>query len=100
MIQEILSCIYEPLRLAEKVNNLEEFLELTDQSIFALIKNEFRKLLEKYDVEEEDLLEEKTEVNYVERLLIKAYRLLRRFESRNLWKLLTETSFTASGADP
>lgn len=100
MIQEILSCIYEPLRLAEKVNNLEEFLELTDQSIFALIKNEFRKLLEKYDVEEEDLLEEKTEVNYVDRLLIKAYRLLRRFESRNLWKLLTETSFTASGADP
>lgn len=100
MIQQMLSLVYRPLKLAEKVSNLEKFLDLTDQFIFAQIKLGFEDILRKYQVGEEDLLGEKIELEENEYYLVEAYKLLRRFEKRDLWKLIAEITFSAVGIDP
>lgn len=99
MIQEILSLVYKPLKLAERVNDLEKFLDLTDQALLAEIKLEVRKIFEKYGVSDENQLEtvDLTEDEYN---LIEAYKILKRLESRDLWKLIVEIAFTAEGVDP
>ncbi|HEY8542163.1 MAG TPA: HD domain-containing protein [Pseudothermotoga sp.] len=100
MIQQILSLVYRPLRLYEKVSNLEKFLDLTDQFIFAQIKFQFENILEKYQVDEEELINGKIDLEDDEYYLIEAYKLLRRFEKRDLWKLIAEITFSAVGIDP
>lgn len=99
MIQEILSLTYKPLKLAERVNDLEKFLDLTDQAVLAEIKLEAKRILEKYNVCDENQLEtvDLTEDEYN---LIEAYKILKRLESRDLWKLIIEIAFTAEGVDP
>ncbi len=99
MIQEILSLVYKPLRLAERVNDLEKFLDLTDQALFAEIKLEARKIFEKYGVNDESELES-SDLDENEYNIVEAYKILRRLETRDLWKLIVEISFTAEGADP
>lgn len=100
MIQQMLSLIYRPLKLSEKVNDLQKFLDLTDQFIFAQIKLEFENILQRYNANEEDLLSGKIDLEEDEYYLIEAYKLLRRFEKRDLWKLIAEITFSAVGIDP
>lgn len=100
MIQQMLSLIYRPLKLAQKVNDLEKFLDLTDQFIFAQIKFHFENILEKYKASEGDLLDGKVDLEEDEYYLVEAYKLLRRFEKRDLWKLIAEITFSTVGIDP
>jgi len=100
MIQQILSLIYKPLRLSERVSDLEKFLDLTDQFVFALIKLEFQRILEKYDANGKDIIDGKIDLTEDEYCLVEAYKLLRRFEQRDLWKLVAEITFSAVGIDP
>ncbi|MFN3284002.1 MAG: HD domain-containing protein, partial [Pseudothermotoga sp.] len=100
MIQQMLSLIYRPLKLAQKVSDLEKFLDLTDQFIFAQIKFHFENILEKYKVSEGDLLDGKVDLEEDEYYLVEAYKLLRRFEKRDLWKLIAEITFSTVGNDP
>jgi len=99
MIQEILSLVYKPLTLPERVNELEKFLDLTDQSLLAEVKLEARKILEKHKVDSEAEIEI-ADLSDDEYNLIEAYRILRRLETRDLWKVIVEIAFTAEGADP
>ncbi|MFN4189685.1 MAG: HD domain-containing protein [Pseudothermotoga sp.] len=100
MIQQMLSLIYRPLKLAQKVSDLEKFLDLTDQFIFAQIKFHFENILEKYKASEGDLLDGKVDLEEDEYYLVEAYKLLRRFEKRDLWKLIAEITFSTVGIDP
>ncbi len=100
MIQQMLSLIYRPLKLAQKVSDLEKFLDLTDQFIFAQIKLHFENILERYKASEGDLLDGKVDLEEDEYYLVEAYKLLRRFEKRDLWKLIAEITFSTVGIDP
>ncbi|PLV60348.1 HD domain-containing protein [Thermotoga sp. KOL6] len=73
MIQEILSRACEILNLKERLENLDEFLELTDYSIL-------KELELKGDAETKKLIE--------------------RFKTRNLWKMVVERPFSTEGFDP
>ncbi len=100
MIQEILSLVYKPLRLEEKVKDLSKFLDLTDQSIINLIIFEFNKLLEKYNCDELSILSGRVNLDFNEHELVKAYKLVRRYQKRDLWKVVVEVVFSTQGIDP
>lgn len=100
MIQQILSLVYEPLKLPEQVNDTAKFLDLTDQFVFSQIKLEFKRLLDKYGVNEKEIFDGNVQLKEDEYSLIKAYELLRRIERRDLWKLIAEITFSAVGIDP
>jgi HD superfamily phosphohydrolase len=99
MIQEILSLVYKPLNLAERVNDLERFLDLTDQALLTEVKLEAKKIFERHKVDNEGEIES-SDLSDDEYNLIEAYKILRRLETRDLWKLIVEIAFTAEGADP
>jgi hypothetical protein len=99
MIQEILSLVYKPLNLSERVNDLERFLDLTDQALLTEVKLEAKKIFERHKVDNEGEIES-SDLSDDEYNLIEAYKILRRLETRDLWKLIVEIAFTAEGADP
>lgn len=78
MIQEILRYACDILDLKERLNNLEEFLKLTDHSI----------LVE---------LERCTDDSWEGR---EAKKLVERFKARDLWKMVLERPLTMPGKDP
>ncbi|AEH50678.1 HD domain-containing protein [Pseudothermotoga thermarum] len=100
MIQEILSLIYEPLRLEEKVKDLQKFLDLTDQSIMYMVISQFEKLLQKYTCDEQQILSGNVALTSEEEKLVKAYKLVRRYQKRDLWKVVVEVIFSTQGVDP
>ncbi len=100
MIQEILSLIYEPLNLEERVKDLRSFLDLTDQYLMSLVIFQFQRLLEKYGCEEESILNGSIQLSSSEQKLVKAYQLVRRYQNRDLWKIVVEVVFSTQGVDP
>ena len=88
MIQEILRLSYKPLGLKERVENLEEFIELTDMTIFEEIKFRVRGLKGREELNEE------------EKDLLKAHEILQRLLRRDLWKVAVEMPFPIEGIDP
>ena len=81
MIQEILRLSFKPLNLSERVSNLEEFVDLTDMTIFEEIKYLYRS-----GVDDEGLK--------------KAHEVLQRLLKRDLWKVVMEMPFPIEGIDP
>ena len=79
MIQEILRLAMKPLRLEERVKNLEEFIELTDMTIFEEIK-----LLARNGDEDAK----------------RANEILQKLLRRDLWKVVVEMPFPIEGINP
>lgn len=104
MIQDMLDLCYRPLKLEERVNDLNKFIELTDQSIFCEIEFRFDQLLEKYGVSREKaesfFQERMSELTEEEYSLYASHTIVERYRKRDLWKVLMEISFAASGIDP
>ena len=88
MIQEILRLVFKPLRLGEKIEDLEEFIDLTDMSIFEEIKLRSKEISKKEVLSDED------------RDLLKAREILDRITRRDLWKVIVEMPFSIEGIDP
>ncbi len=81
MIQEILRLAFDPLKLGERIKDLEEFVDLTDMTIFEEIKYMYK------HGERDESLE-------------KAYKVLQRLLKRDLWKVVIEMPFPIEGIDP
>ncbi len=88
MIQQMLRHSYKPLKLGERVKDLEKFVELTDATIIEEIKVIYRQV------------EGKEEITEDEKSIIKAYEILQRLLKRDLWKVVVEMPFSIEGIDP
>ncbi len=88
MIQQVLRYAYKPLKLEERVKDLESFIELTDSTIIEEIKVLYRQIRSKGNSTEED------------KDVIKAHQILERLLKRDLWKVVLEMPFSIEGIDP
>ncbi|SHH18849.1 HD domain-containing protein [Thermosipho atlanticus] len=105
MIQELLELAYRPLKLKERVKNLEAFMELTDQKIINEIEIMFNQIVNEYSLDsfeftKRDILEYKIDLQPVELDVVMAYEIIERLKNRNLWKTIIETPFFVEGIDP
>lgn len=85
MIQEFLKHSIGPLKLGSYLDNLDEFLKLTDE--FVTQRIEFMHDFNLYDEEMKGDVE-------------KAYGIIQRLKKRDLWKLVIEVPYTTTGIDP
>ncbi|MBO8160484.1 MAG: HD domain-containing protein [Thermosipho sp. (in: Bacteria)] len=105
MIQELLDLVYKPLKLKERVENLETFMELTDQRIISEVEIMFNRIVNEYTIEsfdetKEAILNYKIDLQPVELDIVMAYEIIERLKNRNLWKSILETPFSVEGIDP
>ncbi len=108
MIQEILRYAYKPLRLEERVKNLRDFMELTDETILVEVEELFKALVDKYcdELKEDrdkvmrDILEGEMVLEPIDYDLVEAYKLVKKYRERDLWKLVVEIPFSLEGIDP
>ncbi len=110
ILQDILNYSTRPLKLIERIKNIEDFLDLTDYSILSEITYIFnakrKKIAKKIGISEEELrnnLEysyEGNELSQEEIDLLNAYQATERFKCRNLWKCIYDNSFSVTGFDP
>jgi HD superfamily phosphohydrolase len=85
MVQDFLNHSIVPLKLGHYLENLDDFLKLTDD--FVIHQIEFMHDLKIYDDEMRDDVE-------------KAYVTIQRLKVRDLWKLIVEIPYTTTGIDP
>lgn len=85
MIQDLLGHSIVPLKLGHCLENLDDFLKLTDDFIIQNI--EFMHDFKMYDEEMTEDVE-------------KAYEIIQRLKKRDLWKLIIEIPYTTTGIDP
>lgn len=85
MVQELLTHSIKPLKLGDYLENLDKFLDLTDE--FITQKIEFIHEFKLYDGENAEDVS-------------KAYDIIQRLKSRDLWKLVVEIPYTTTGIDP
>ncbi len=85
MVQDFLGHSIAPLKLGHYLENLDDFLKLTDDFIIQSI--EFMHDFKLYD---DDMLED----------VEKAYATIQRLKIRDLWKLIVEIPYTTTGIDP
>lgn len=110
LLQEILNYAIKPLRLIERVKNIEDFLDLTDNSVINeityIFKSKKKEILKKLGITEEDLNKNLFSDYHVENLsdeesdLFNAYKSAERYKCRNLWKCVYDNSFSVTGFDP
>ncbi|AKI96881.1 HD domain-containing protein [Kosmotoga pacifica] len=110
MIQEILKFAYGPLELRKRLEQINDFLELTDNRLLDEIEIRFDQMVKKLSMrlkENEELTKEKVlagdlnvELSSDEYDLLMAYINVQRFRIRDLWKLVMEISFSTTGVDP
>ena len=110
ILQDILNYSTKPLKLIERIKNIEDFLDLTDYSILNEITYIFntkrKRIAKKIGKSEEELrnnLEysfEGNELSSEEIDLLKAYQATERYKCRNLWKCIYDNSFSVTGFDP
>ena len=108
MLQEILNSACKPLNLEERVKNLEDFIELTDDTVLVEIERHFKDLVEKYSKElkkdknevAESLLKGDMVLEPIDYELVEAYKLVKKYRKRDVWKLVIEIPFSLEGIDP
>jgi HD superfamily phosphohydrolase len=81
LIQEILKLSIDVLNLKDRIEDMNEFLKLTDQRI----------------IDEIEILYQN---NPKDKKLSELHKLVQRLLSRDLWKKIFEVPFTAQGTDP
>ncbi len=82
MVQDLLRHSIKPLKLSEYLDDLDKFMELTDEFIIQRIE-----LLHEYQSNVDEDLES-------------AHKIIKRLKSRDLWKLIVEIPYTTTGIDP
>lgn len=82
MIQDLLRHSIKPLNLKTYLEDLDEFVKLTDD--FVIHRIEFLHDFEKKDDDD----------------IRKAYEIIKRLRKRDLWKLVVEIPYTTTGIDP
>ncbi|APT76125.1 MULTISPECIES: HD domain-containing protein [unclassified Marinitoga] len=97
MIQEILRLADDILDIKSRVEDLDKFVSLTDQRIINEIEMVYEELYEKKNNE---LFSISPELMQKSDKVAKAYELVKRLKSRDLWKLLIEIPFSTTGLDP
>lgn len=105
MIQELLELSYKPLKLKERVKNLETFMELTDQRIINEIEIYFKEIVDEYNISsfeetKEKILNYEIDLQPMELDIVMAYEIVERLRNRNFWKTILETPFSVEGIDP
>ncbi|WP_290666888.1 HD domain-containing protein [Kosmotoga sp.] len=110
MIQDILRFSYNPLNLPGRLEQVSDFLQLTDTMLLDEIEIRFNDLIKKLATKIKDnedhvrklLLsgEMNSELSPDEKDLLMAYMNVERFRERDLWKLIMEISFSTTGVDP
>ncbi|KLO23224.1 metal-dependent phosphohydrolase [Marinitoga sp. 1197] len=95
MIQEILRLADDILDLKSRVKDLDKFTSLTDQRIINEIEIIYEQVYEKgkNNLINPELMQKADKI-------AKAYNLVKRLKSRDLWKLLIEIPFSTTGLDP
>jgi HD superfamily phosphohydrolase len=88
MIQKILKLSFRPLKLEERLKNLEDFIDLNDMTIFEELKFLAR------NIDRENLTDEE------KKSVMKAYKILQKLLKRELWKVVVEMPFPIEGIDP
>ncbi|MBM7558748.1 HD domain-containing protein [Marinitoga litoralis] len=96
MIQEILRLADDILDLKSRVEDLDKFASLTDQRII----NEIEFVYEQLYGNDNELFNINPELMQKADKVAKAYELVKRLKSRDLWKLLIEIPFSTTGLDP
>jgi HD superfamily phosphohydrolase len=97
MIQEILRLADDILDLQSRVKDLDKFATLTDQRIINELEIVYEQL---YGKEENELFNISPDLMKKADKIAKAYNLVKRLKSRDLWKLLIEIPFSTTGLDP
>ncbi|RDI91741.1 HD domain protein [Thermosipho africanus Ob7] len=105
MIQDLLELCYRPLKLKERVENLETFMELTDQRIINEVEICFNQIVEEYNISsfedtKEKILNFEIDLQPVELDIVMAYEIVERLKNRDFWKTILETPFSVEGIDP
>ncbi|MBZ4650846.1 HD domain-containing protein [Thermosipho sp. (in: thermotogales)] len=105
MIQDLLELCYRPLKLKERVENLETFMELTDQRIINEVEIYFNQIVEEYNISsfeetKEKILNFEIDLQPVELDIVMAYEIVERLKNRDFWKTILETPFSVEGIDP
>lgn len=105
MIQELLDLAYKPLKLKERVENLDTFMDLTDQKIISEIEVMFNQIVNEYSIDsfeltKKDILDYKIDLQPLELDIVMAYEIVERLKCRDLWKSILETPFSVEGIDP
>lgn len=95
MLQEILKIAYDVLGLPNRVEDLDEFIKLTDQRIIdeleVLYDSIYRKNT-KFSLKTESM-------KNIEKLEY-AHTIINRLRKRDLWKMIKELPFSTTGVDP
>lgn len=105
MIQDLLEFCYRPLKLKERVENLETFMQLTDQRIINEVEIYFDQIVEEYSIDsfeetKEKILNYEIDLQPAELDIVMAYEVVERLKNRDFWKTILEIPFSVEGIDP
>jgi hypothetical protein len=94
MLQEILKIAYDVLGLPNRVEDLDEFIKLTDQRI-----------IDELEVLYDSIYRKNTKFSLTESMkniekLEYAHTVIDRLRKRDLWKMIKELPFSTTGVDP
>ena len=96
MIQEVLRASYEVLNLKQRVEDPQQFVELTDARIMDEIEILYQMLFEKKNY---GMLMDPELIRHAEKLSY-AHSVIQRLKKRDLWKVIMEIPFSTTGVDP